>query len=197
MQVVWVDCFSPKAKSFPGGFLVLKIVALVVFAIIVIVLGLAATKPDSFEVERSATIQAAPEKVKGLIDDFHQWGAWSPWEKLDPGMKKTFSGTVSGKGSVYEWEGNSKVGQGRMEILDVTPEKVTIKLDFIKPFEGHNVAEFVVQPQGVGSRVNWTMRGPMPFVSKLMSVFASMDKLIGGDFERGLANMKAAAESGK
>lgn len=175
----------------------LKIVVYVVIALIAIVLGLAATKPDTFAVQRSASMQAAPEKVVGLIDDFHQWASWSPWEKLDPAMKKTYSGAASGKGAVYAWEGNSKVGAGRMEILDVTPGKVAIKLDFIRPFEGHNVAEFAVTPQGGVTQVNWAMRGPTPFVSKIMQVFVSMDTLIGGDFERGLANLKGVAESSK
>ena len=175
----------------------LKIGAYVVVALIAIVLGLAAMKPDTFQVQRSASIEAPPEKVVGLISDFHRWASWSPWEKLDPAMNRTYSGPASGKGSVYEWEGNSKVGKGRMELLDVTPEKVTIKLDFIRPFEGHNMAEFAVQPQGGASQVNWSMRGPMPFISKVMCVFVTMDKMVGGDFERGLANMKAAAENGK
>jgi len=175
----------------------LKIGAYVVVAPIAIVLGLAAMKPDTFQVQRSTSIQAPPEKVVGLISDFHRWASWSPWEKLDPAMNRTYSGPASGKGSVYEWEGNGKVGKGRMELLDVTPEKVTIKLDFIKPFEGHNMAEFAVQPQGGASQVNWSMQGPMPFASKVMCVFVSMDKMVGGDFERGLANMKAAAENGK
>jgi hypothetical protein len=175
----------------------LKIAAYVVIALIAIVLGLAATKPDSFQVQRSASMQAPSEKVVGLIDDFHQWGSWSPWEKLDPAMKKTYSGAGAGKGSVYVWEGNSKVGAGRMEILDATASKVTIKLDFLKPFEAHNVAEFTVQPQGGATQVTWAMHGPTPFVSKIMQVFVSMDTLIGGDFERGLANMKTVAESSK
>jgi hypothetical protein len=175
----------------------LKIVIYVLIALIAIVLVLAATKPDSFQVQRSASMQAPPEKVVGLIDDFHNWGSWSPWEKLDPAMKKTFSGAASGKGSRYAWEGNSKVGAGQMEILDATPSKVTVKLDFLKPFETHNVAEFTLAPQGQATEVNWVMRGPSPFVSKIMQVFVSMDGLIGKDFETGLSNMKSVAEAAK
>jgi hypothetical protein len=175
----------------------LKIVIYVLLALIAIVLGLAATKPDSFQVQRSASMQAPPEKVVGLIDDFHNWGSWSPWEKLDPAMKKTFSGADSGKGSRYAWEGNSKVGAGRMEILDATPSKVTVKLDFLKPFETHNLAEFTLAPQGQATQVTWVMRGPSPFVSKIMQVFVSMDGLIGKDFETGLANLKNVAEGQK
>lgn len=174
---------------------ILKIGAYVVIVLVALVLGLAATKPDTFQVRRSASIQAAPEKVVGLIDDFHQWGSWSPWEKLDPGMKKTYSGANAGKGAAYAWEGNSKVGAGRMEILDASASKVTIQLDFLKPFETHNVAEFTVEPQGGATQVNWVMRGPSPFMSKVMQVFVSMDGMIGKDFETGLGNMKSVAES--
>jgi uncharacterized protein YndB with AHSA1/START domain len=173
----------------------LKIILIVVVVLIAAVLGLAATKPNAFRVERAATIKAPPAKVYALIDDFHQWSQWSPWEKLDPELKRTFSGPNSGKGAVYEWTGNSKVGAGRMEITEPTPpNKILIKLDFIKPFEGHNIAEFTLQPQGDSTQLNWAMYGPTPFVSKLMQVFMSMDKLIGKDFEAGLANLKAAAE---
>jgi hypothetical protein len=175
----------------------LKIVAYVVIALIAIVLGLAATKPDTFQVQRTVTIQAPPEKVAGLIDDFRQWGSWSPWEKLDPAMRKTYGGTASGKGSIYAWEGNGKVGAGRMEILNATPSKVTIKLDFLKPFETHNLAEFTLEPQGGATQVSWAMHGPSPLISKVMQVFVSMDSLIGKDFETGLANMKTVAENAK
>jgi hypothetical protein len=173
----------------------LKVIGLVVVLAIAAILILALTKPNTFRVERSITINASPEKVATLINDFHQWNAWSPWAQLDPAMKTTYSGPASGPGSVYEWEGNSKVGKGRMEILAVQPEKTSIKLDFLKPFEGHNTADFVLEPQGTATRVNWIMYGPMDyFPGKLMSVFTSMDKMIGPDFDKGLANMKAAAE---
>ncbi len=173
----------------------LKISLIVIVVLIAAVLGLAATKPDRFRVERSATIKAPPEKVFALINDFHHWGQWSPWEKLDPAMKRTHSGAPSGKGAVYEWQGNSKVGAGRMEITEPTPPtKVLIKLDFIKPIEGHNMAEFTLRPQGDSTQLTWAMHGPTPFVSKLVQVFTSMDSLIGKDFETGLANLKAAAE---
>jgi len=146
-------------------------------------------------VERTASIKAPPEKIFAVLDDFHNWGVWSPWEKMDPDMKRTFSGAANGQGAVYEWQGNSKVGQGRMEITDATaPSQVTIKLDFIKPFEGHNVAEFVLQPSGEATNVTWTMRGPSPYIAKVMSVFCNMDSMIGKDFEAGLANLKAATE---
>ena len=173
----------------------LKIILIVVAVLILGVLGLAMTKADTFTVQRSASIKAPPEKIFAALDDFHRWPDWSPWEKLDPDMKRTQSGAASGKGAVYAWEGNSKVGAGRMEILESTPaSRVAIQLDFIKPFEGHNTATFTLQPQGDATNVNWTMTGPTPFVSKLMQVFVSMDSMIGKDFESGLANLKALSE---
>jgi uncharacterized protein YndB with AHSA1/START domain len=172
-----------------------KAIGLIVVLAVAAILLLALTKPSSFRVERSATIAAPPEKVAALINDFHHWDEWSPWAKLDPVMKTTYSGPPSGVGSVYEWEGNSKVGKGRMEILAIEPTKTTIKLDFLKPFESHNTADFVLEPQGSDTRVNWIMNGPMKFFpGRVMSVFTSMDKVIGPDFDKGLANMKAAAE---
>ena len=173
----------------------LKTIALIVVALIAGVLAFAATKPDTFSVQRSATIKAPPEKIFAVLNDFHHWTDWSPWEKLDPAMKRTLSGAASGKGAVYAWEGNRQAGAGRMEIIESVPaRKVGIQLDFIKPFEGHNVAEFTLAPQGDATQVSWVMRGPAPFVSKLMQVFVSMDKMIGGDFEEGLANLNAVAE---
>ena len=173
----------------------LKKIALAVVIILVVILGLAAMKPDNFAVKREITIKAPPEKIVALVSDFHNWGSWSPWEHLDPKMKRTLSGAPNGKGAVYAWEGNDDVGAGRMEITDVTmPAKVDIKLDFLKPFESHNTAEFTLAPQGDATLVTWNMTGPMPFISKIMSVFTSMDAMIGKDFEKGLANMKAVAE---
>ncbi|HEY8021999.1 MAG TPA: SRPBCC family protein [Thermoanaerobaculia bacterium] len=173
----------------------LKKIALVVLVLIVALLIYAATRPDSFRVERSTSIKAPPEKIYALIDDFRGWGAWSPWEKLDPAMKRTYSGAAQGKGAVYEWSGNSKVGSGRMEITGTSaPSQVTIQLDFLQPFEAHNVADFTLEPLGDATRVTWAMHGASPFMAKLMGVFVNMDKVIGKDFETGLANMKAAAE---
>jgi hypothetical protein len=173
----------------------LKGIGFVVILSIAAILIVALTKPSTFRVERSVTINASPEKVAGLINDFHQWDAWSPWAKLDPTMKTTYSGPATGPGAIYEWEGNIKVGKGRMEILSTDPTKTSIKLDFLKPFESHNTSDFVLEPQGTGTRVNWIMYGPMEyFPGKIMSVFTSMNKMIGPDFEKGLASMKAAAE---
>lgn len=173
----------------------LKTIAIVVVVLIAGVLVFAATRPDAFRVERSVSIKAPPEKIYPYFDDFNRWAVWSPWEKLDPAMKRTFSGAPAGKGAVYAWQGNSKVGEGRMEILESSPsKKLLIKLDFIKPFEGHNTAEYTLTPSGDTTQVTWAMYGPSTYVTKLMGVFVSMDSMIGKDFEAGLANLKAAAE---
>lgn len=177
----------------------LVIIALALAIIIAIVLILAATKPDTFRVERAATVNAPAEKLFPLISDFHQWLNWSPWEGRDPALKRTYSGAERGKGAVYAWDGNKNVGAGRMEILEASPpsnssSKVVIKLDFIKPFEGHNTAEFTMLPQGGATNVTWAMHGPAPFLSKLMQVFMNMDRMIGKDFEAGLANLKTITE---
>jgi uncharacterized protein YndB with AHSA1/START domain len=158
-------------------------------------LGFAATRPDTLRVERAASINAPPGKVFALINDLHSWSAWSPYEKKDPAMKRTFSGAASGKGAAYAWEGNREIGMGRMEITDTSPPSlVRIKLDFMKPFEAHNDVDFTLEARGDSTNVTWAMHGPMPFMSKLMSVFVSMDRMIGNDFEIGLANLKAVAE---
>ena len=172
-----------------------KTIAIIIVVLIAAVLIFAATKPDTFRVQRSASIKAPPEKIFALINDLHRWDAWSPWEKKDPAMKRTHSGAANGKGAVYEWDGNKDVGKGRMEITESSPpSKVAIKLDFIKPFEGHNIAEFTLKPEGDSTNVTWVMDGPAPFISKVMQVFFSMDKMIGKEFETGLANLKTIAE---
>lgn len=173
----------------------LKIICIVLVVLIAVLLGLAAMKPDTFVVERQTTIQAPPEKIFPLIADFHNWTAWSPWEKLDPALTRTYTGAPEGKGAKYAWKGNSDVGEGTMEITDATaPARVAIQLHFIKPFEATNETEFALDAQGDSTNVTWTMTGKNPFISKLMQVFVSMDKMVGKDFESGLANLKAAAE---
>lgn len=172
-----------------------KTIAIAVIAVLAAILIYASTRPDNFRVQRSTSIKAPPEKIFPLIADFHNWASWSPWEKLDPAMQKTLSGAASGQGAIYEWEGNSDVGKGRMEIKDASaPSKVTIKLDFLKPFEAHNIAEFTLEPKGDTTGVTWVMTGSSPYVMKLMGIFVSMDSMVGKDFETGLANLKAVAE---
>jgi K+-transporting ATPase KdpF subunit len=174
----------------------LAIIGAVIVAAIVIVLVYAATRPDTFRIARTTTINAPPEKIFAFISDFRKWPAWSPYEKMDPAMTRVMSGPATGVGSVYEWNGNKKVGQGRMEVIQMAPpSKITIKLDFFKPFEAHNTAEFVVEPKGGATAVTWAMHGPSPFMIKVMGIFCDMDKMVGKDFETGLANLRAAAES--
>ena len=174
-------------------------VTAIVILVVVLVAGVlifAAMKPDTFRVERSATINAPPERIFALINDFDKWPSWSPWEKMDPAMKRTRTGATTGLGSIYEWEGNKKVGKGRMEIVESSPpSKILIKLDFMSPFEAHNTAEFTLQRAAAGTNVRWAMYGPAPYMTKLMTVFMSMDKMVGKDFETGLANMKVVAET--
>ena len=173
----------------------LKIIAIVVAVLIAGILIFAATKPDTFRVQRSASIKAPPDKVFALINDFKAWGAWSPWEKKDPAMKRTFGAVTSGKGAQYAWDGDKNVGQGSMEITESTsPSKIALKLDFLKPFEAHNIVEFTLAVQGDTTNITWVMHGPANFISKLMQVFVNMDNMVGKDFEAGLANLKAAAE---
>jgi uncharacterized protein YndB with AHSA1/START domain len=170
-------------------------IAILVLVLLAALLGFAATKADTFRVERATFIKAPPEKIFPLINDFHGWSSWSPYEKLDPTMKKTFSGAANGKGAVYEWEGNNKAGKGRMEITDTSaPSKVTIKLDFVKPFEGHNIAEFTLEAEGDSTDITWAVHGPAPYIVKVMGIFVSMDRMLGKDFETGLGNLKALTE---
>ncbi|WP_332854837.1 SRPBCC family protein [Duganella sp. S19_KUP01_CR8] len=172
----------------------LKKIAMGVVILVLVVLGLAAMQPDSFRVQRTIAIKAPAEKILPLISDFHNWTSWSPWEKLDPAMKRTFSGAPKDQGAIYAWEGDDKVGAGRMEITGQAPTKVDIKLDFLKPFESHCQTEFVLETKGELTTVSWTMSGPSDFMTKLMGLAVSMDTMIGKDFEAGLANMKAVAE---
>jgi uncharacterized protein YndB with AHSA1/START domain len=171
------------------------VIAVLLAAAIAVVLILASRKSDTFSVSRATSIHAPPEKIFALINDFHQWRAWSPYEDRDPNLQRTYSGANSGKGAVYEWNGNKNVGSGRMEILDAPPPRqVVIKLDFLKPFEAHNTAEFTFVPQGDTTNVTWLMHGPAPFMAKVMHVFINMDNMVGKDFATGLANLKRITE---
>jgi uncharacterized protein YndB with AHSA1/START domain len=173
----------------------IKTITLVVVLLIAALLIYAATRPDSFRIQRSTTIKAPPEKIFPLINDFEGWRAWSPWENLDPALKRSYSGPKSGKGAVYAWEGNNDVGHGRMEIDESSaPSRIVIKLDFLKPFEAHNIAEYTLAKQGDATNVTWAMHGPSPYLAKLLGVFCSMDSMVGSKFEEGLANLKALAE---
>ena len=176
----------------------LKIAGVIVVIVLVILAGIlvyAATKPDTFRVQRSATIKAPPEKIFPQINDFAQWRNWSPYEGKDPAMQREMSAVTAGLGATYAWKGNRNVGEGRMEIVEsAAPGKIVIKLDFIRPIEGHNVATFTLEPATDGTNVTWAMDGPSPYIAKVMGVVFDMDKMIGTDFAAGLANLKALAE---
>lgn len=159
------------------------------------VLVLAALKPDTFRVQRTASIKAPPEKIFPFINEFERWSAWSPYEKKDPAMRRARSGPAAGKGAVYAWQGNKEVGVGRMEIMDSSlPSRVALSLDFSEPFEAHNVVEFTLDGTGESTQVTWAMRGPVPYLAKIVHVVIDMDQMVGRDFEAGLANLKAIAE---
>ncbi len=166
-------------------------------AILVMLTGLILMQPASYKVVRSTNINASQSDVFALIDDFHRWEKWSPWAKIDPNMKTTYSGAAKGTGAIYYWIGNGDVGEGRMTIQESSPsDRVAIKLEFIKPFESNSITTFLLKPEGSGStNVTWEMAGDNTFMGKAMSLFASMDSMIGGDFEKGLRQMKAAGES--
>jgi uncharacterized protein YndB with AHSA1/START domain len=176
-------------------FEVIVIVAIILAVAIAAVLVLAMTKSSTLRVQRSISIQAPPERIFPLISDFHQWLHWSPYERKDPAMKRTYEGAANGKGAVYAWNGDKNVGSGRMEILEASaPQRIVIKLDFFTPFEGHNTAEFTMLPQGDGTHVTWLMHGPARFMTRLIQVFMNLDNMIGKDFEAGLANLKTITE---
>jgi uncharacterized protein YndB with AHSA1/START domain len=173
----------------------LKKIAIAIVVVIAAILIYAATRPDTFRVERTASMKAPPEKVYAVLSDFQKWGAWSPWETKDPAMKRTFGATTSGVGAKYAWDGNKDVGKGSMEIIEAAPpSRLKLKLDFIEPFEAHNTVDYTLTPSGGSTTVNWAISGPMPYVSKVMCIFVSMDSMIGKDFEAGLANLKAVVE---
>ncbi|TDU32860.1 polyketide cyclase/dehydrase/lipid transport protein [Panacagrimonas perspica] len=174
----------------------LKIILVVIVVAIAGVLAYAATRPDTFRVERSISIKAPPEKIFPLIDDLQAWTTWSPYEKKDPAMQRTFGSITQGRGATYAWNGNKEVGQGSMEITESTASsRVAMNLNFIAPFEAHNQVEFTLIPAGDSTTVTWALFGPSPFISKLMGLVFDMDKMVGTDFEAGLASLKGIAES--
>lgn len=169
-------------------------IAIAVIVIIALVLIYASTKPDTFHVERSINIKAAPEKIFALINDFHLWNDWTPYNK-DPAMKKTYSGNDRGVGAHYAWEGNKEVGKGEISITETTPpNKIVMDLHMIEPFEGHNVATFTLSAAGDSTKVTWSLDDKQKFIVKVIGIFMNMDKMIGGDFETGLARLKVTAE---
>lgn len=174
---------------------VFSVIAAVVVVGIAIVLILAAMKPDQFRIQRSTAIKAPPDKIFPLINDFKAWPAWSPYENKDPAMNRTYGSATSGKGATYAWDGNGNVGAGNMLITDApAPSKVALDLNMTRPMTAHNKVEFTLVPAGDTTTVTWAMRGETPYFAKVIHVFLNMDKMVGGDFESGLKNLKAAAE---
>jgi hypothetical protein len=176
--------------------MVMVVKILVGLAVVVVALAVViATRPDTFHVERSVDIAAPAERAYSQVADFHQWSTWSPWEKLDPDMKRTYSGAASGTGAQYAWTGNKQTGEGRMTILEASaPSRIAIKLEFIKPFAATNQATFTFAQTATGTKVTWAMDGTNNFMAKAFHMVMNMDKLVGGDFEKGLAAMKTNAE---
>jgi hypothetical protein len=175
----------------------LKTLAIIGVVVVIAIAGIliyAATKPDSFRVQRVVLINAPPDKVFPLVNDIKAWTVWSPYEKKDPAMKRTYGAVTAGKGATYAWDGDKNVGQGSMEMIESGPRKIVLKLDFVKPFEAHNMGEFLLEPKGDSTSVTWATYGPSPYMSKVIGTFMNIDDLIGRDFEKGLADLKAAAE---
>ena len=173
----------------------LKIVGIAAALIVGGILLLAAMRPDSFRVQRSASIQAPPEKIFPLINDLRRFNTWNPFEKKDPNLKGSYAGAESGKGAAYAFQGNSEVGSGRIEIIESLPaSEVRMKLDMLKPIQASNVVEFTLRPNGSGTRVTWSMQGPVPYFARIIHLFIDMDAMVGGEFEKGLADLKSIVE---
>ena len=174
----------------------LKTLGIVVLLAVAALLAVIATRPDSFRVERSADLAAPPEAVFALIDDLRQWPRWSPWEKLDPGMEKTYDGPPSGVGASYSWKGNAEVGAGRLTIVESqSAELVRVKLEFFAPFVGTNEARFDLAPTATGTNVRWSVEGENGFAAKAISLVMDMDQMMGDFFEQGLADLGSAAQT--
>jgi uncharacterized protein YndB with AHSA1/START domain len=171
-------------------------ILIAVAVIIVVFVVIVALQPSEFRVTRSTTISAPPPAVFAQVNDFHKWEAWNPWGKIDPAMKQAYEGAPAGVGAIYTWAGNNEVGEGRMTITESRPsELIRIRLEFFKPFAGTNTAEFTFKPEGNQTAVTWTMFGNNNFMAKAIHLFMNMDKMIGGQFEKGLADMKSIVES--
>lgn len=177
----------------------LKKILIALVVIVIVFVLIVAMRPADFRITRSATIAAPPEVVFAQVNDLHRWDAWSPWAKLDPNIKQTHEGAAAGVGAVYSWEGNKEVGAGRMTITDsTTNELIRIKLEFLKPFAAVNTTEFTFKAadaNGQKTEIVWAMSGKNGFMSKAFCLFMDMDKMVGGDFEKGLASLKTLAET--
>ena len=174
----------------------LKKILIAIAAIAVVFVAVVAMQPSEFRIVRSATISAPAPAVFAQVNDFHNWEAWSPWAKLDPAAKATFEGPSAGTGAIFRWAGNDKIGEGSMTITESRPsDLIRITLEFVKPFAATNTAEFTFEPEGNQTAVTWSMAGKNNFMAKAVSLFMNMDKMVGGKFEEGLANMKSVVEA--
>jgi carbon monoxide dehydrogenase subunit G len=174
----------------------IKSISIVVVLTLAALLLFAATRPDTFRVQRTVSVKAAPERIHALINDPRRFNTWNPYNKKDPSMQGSYRGPAAGPGAGFDFRGNKDVGKGSFQIVDSVPRQVTMKLDMLEPFEVHNIIEFRLAPQGESTAVTWAMHGPSPFLAKLAGVFMNMDRMIGRDFETGLADLKALAERG-
>jgi polyketide cyclase/dehydrase/lipid transport protein len=173
-----------------------KKILITIGVIVVVFLIVVALQPAEFRVVRSANMSAPPAVVFAQVNDFHKWGVWSPWEKLDPALKRTYEGPSEGTGAIYRWAGNNQVGEGSMTITESRPsDLIRIKLEFLKPFASTADTEFTFKPEGNQTAVTWSMAGKNNFMAKAMCLFMNMDKMVGGQFEQGLAQMKSLAET--
>ena len=176
----------------------LKKALIVLAAIVVVFIAVVAMQPSEFHVTRSAIVRAPAPDVFAHVNDFQNWQEWSPWAKLDPAAKASFEGPRAGTGAVFAWAGNDKIGEGRMTLTESRPsELIRIKLDFVKPMEGTSIAEFTFKPEGDQTAVTWTMTGHNNFIAKAVCLFMNLDKTVGGDFEKGLANLKSVVEAAR
>jgi len=172
--------------------------AVIVIAVVVLFLIIVSMRPATFSLTRKGSVGAPPTVVFAQVNDFHKWEAWSPWARLDPNCKNTFEGAAAGKGAIFSWSGNNKVGEGRMTITESRPsELVLIRLEFFKPFKATNTTEFTFKPEGGGTLVSWTMSGRNNFIAKAFSIFMNCEKMVGPQFEQGLANLKQVTEAAK
>jgi uncharacterized protein YndB with AHSA1/START domain len=171
-------------------------IAVLIAVLVAGILLFAATRPNQLQIQRAIRIAAPPQAIFALINDFHHWPLWAPQDRDDPTIRRTYEGSPSGLGAISAWQGAGSTGQGRMQIVASDPPRtLTVQVDFAKPFTAHNIDEFTLVPVGATTEIAWSMRGTNPFIAKVMSVFISMDRMMGKHFEAGLANLKAAAES--
>jgi hypothetical protein len=164
--------------------------------LMVVLVAIIIVQPSEYHVSRTLSMAAPVPDIFAQVNDFHRWDAWSPWAKLDPAAKVSFEGPAAGKGAIFAWSGNSKVGEGRMTLLESVPDSlVRTRTDFVKPFVGSSYSEFVLRPQGGGTAVSWTIFGENDFIGKAMCLIISMDKMLGGEMEKGLASIKRVVEA--